>query len=78
MAETRLQIETALRASFIFPVLGPTDRERFIASARQQSWRAGEPIFFMGDIGTSMMLVQTGEVKISYPSADGRAVVSEN
>ena len=75
MADTRLQIETALRASFIFPVLGPTDRERFIASARPQSWRAGEPIFFMGDVGTSMMLVQTGEVKIGYPSPDGRAVV---
>ena len=75
MADTRLQIETALRASFIFPVLGPTDRERFIASARPQAWRAGEPIFFMGDVGTSMMLVQTGEVKIGYPSPDGRAVV---
>jgi CRP/FNR family cyclic AMP-dependent transcriptional regulator len=75
MAETRQQIEAALRASFIFPVLGPTERERFIASAHSQSWRAGEPIFFMGDIGTSMMLVQTGEVRISYPSADGRAIL---
>jgi CRP/FNR family cyclic AMP-dependent transcriptional regulator len=75
MAETRQQIEAALRASFIFPALGPAERERFISSARQQSWHAGEPIFFMGDIGASMMLVQAGEVRISYPSADGRAVL---
>ena len=75
MAETRQQIEAALRASFIFPALGPAERERFVSSARQQSWRAGEPIFLMGDVGTSMMLVQAGEVRISYPSADGRAVI---
>jgi CRP-like cAMP-binding protein len=75
MVETRQQIEAALRASFIFPALGPAERERFIASARPQSWRAGEPIFLMGDIGTSMMLVQTGEVRVSYPSAEGRAVL---
>ena len=53
MAETRREIEAALRASFIFPVLGPSERERFIGSARQQSFRAGEPIFFMGDPGAS-------------------------
>ena len=75
MAGTRHEIEAALRSSFIFPVLGPAERERFIASARPHSWRAGEPIFFMGDVGTSMMLVQTGEVRISYPSAEGRAVL---
>jgi CRP/FNR family cyclic AMP-dependent transcriptional regulator len=75
MAQTRQQIETALRRSFIFPLLGPAERDRFITSARPQSWRAGEPIFFMGDIGTSMMLVQTGEVRISCPAPDGRAVV---
>jgi CRP/FNR family transcriptional regulator, cyclic AMP receptor protein len=74
-AETRKQIEAALRASFIFPILGPNERERFIDSARQQSFRSGEPIFLMGDAGTSMMLVQAGEVRITYPSAEGRAVL---
>lgn len=75
MAETWQQIEAALRSSFIFPILGAAEREHFIASARPLSFRAGEPIFFMGDAGTSMMLVQTGEVRISYPSPDGRAVL---
>ena len=75
MAETRREIETALGASFIFPVLGQSERETFIASARPRSFRAGEPIFHMGDPGDSMMLVETGEVRISYPAPDGRAVV---
>jgi CRP/FNR family cyclic AMP-dependent transcriptional regulator len=74
-AQTQQQIDKPLRASFIYPLLGPAERDRFIASARPQSWRAGEPIFSMGEIGTSMMLVQTGEVRISYPASDGRAVV---
>jgi CRP-like cAMP-binding protein len=29
----------------------------------------------MGDPGDSMMLVETGEVRIGYPAPDGRAVV---
>ena len=74
MIETRQQIETALRGSFIFPLLGETDRDRFIASAVSRSWSAGEPIFLMRDSGASMMLVQTGEVRISYPSASGRTI----
>ncbi len=78
MGETRREVETALRASFIFPVLGPDERKRFIASARQRSFRAGEPIFRMGAPGDSMMLVETGEVTISYPAPDGRsATLSE-
>jgi CRP/FNR family transcriptional regulator, cyclic AMP receptor protein len=75
MTETRHEIEAALRASFIFPVLGATERERFIASARQRSFRAGEAIFRMGDPGEAMMLLQTGEVRIGYPAADGRAMI---
>ena len=68
MTENRQQIETALRASFIFSVLPPAERERFIASARRQSWGAGATIFSMGDPGDSMVLVESGEVRISYPA----------
>jgi CRP-like cAMP-binding protein len=74
-AKSGEEIEAALRMSFIFPLLGPAERERFIASARQQSWRAGQTIFSMGEIGTAMMVVESGEVRISYPSADGRTVI---
>jgi CRP/FNR family transcriptional regulator, cyclic AMP receptor protein len=75
MKETRDQIEAALGASFLFPLLGSQEKARFVAAARQQSWRAGAPIFSMGDPGNSMMLIQTGQVRISYPSSDGRVVL---
>ena len=69
------EIEAALRASFIYPVLGKAERERFIASARPKTYGAGETIFTMGQKGTSMMLVEQGEVRISYPASNGRSVV---
>jgi CRP/FNR family transcriptional regulator, cyclic AMP receptor protein len=75
MLETRQQIETALRASFIFPLLAPSEQDRFIAAAIPQSWSADAPIFFMGDAGASMMLVQAGEIRISRPSASGRMII---
>jgi CRP-like cAMP-binding protein len=62
-----------LRGSFLFPLLGPEERERFIAAARARSWRAGTTIFAQGDPGTSMMLVRTGSVRIGYPTPDGRS-----
>src|ERR671918_1306259 len=73
MAETRREIEDALRGSFLFPLLDPQDRDRFIAPARSRSWRAGASIFAMDDPGTSMMLVRTGAVRIGYPTPEGRS-----
>ena len=75
MYETKQQIAEALRASLIFPLLGPAESERFVGSAKARSWRAGETIFPMGAAGESMMLVQSGEVRISHPAANGRAIV---
>lgn len=73
MAETRREIEDALRGSFLFPLLGPGERDRFIAAAHPRSWRAGATIFVMDDPGSSMMLVRTGTVRISYPTPEGRS-----
>jgi CRP/FNR family transcriptional regulator, cyclic AMP receptor protein len=75
MFETRRQVETALRGSFIFSLLQPEEQDRFIAFGLPRSWTAGEPIFLMGDTGTSMMLVQTGEVRISRPSSSGKMMI---
>lgn len=72
MAETRREIEEALRSSFLFPLLDPSERDRFISAARSRSWRAGASIFVMGDPGTSMMLVRSGSVRIGYPTPEGR------
>ena len=73
MPETRREIEDALRGTFLFPLLGPGERDRFIAAARPRSWRAGAAIFVMDDPGTSMMLVRTGTVRIGYPTPEGRS-----
>jgi CRP-like cAMP-binding protein len=73
MAETRREIEEALRASFLFPLLGPDERDRFIGAAHPRSWRAGATIFVQDDPGTSMMLVRTGTVRIGYPTPEGRS-----
>jgi CRP/FNR family transcriptional regulator, cyclic AMP receptor protein len=75
MAETRREIEEALRSSFLFPLLDPQERERFLAAARSRSWRAGATIFALDDPGSSMMLVRTGSVRIGYPSPEGRSLV---
>ena len=72
MAETRKEIEDALRGSFLFPLLGPSERDRFIAAAHARSWRAGASIFVQDDPGTSMMLVRSGTVRIGYPTPEGR------
>ncbi len=72
MSETRREIEDALRRSFLFPLLSPDERDRFIAAAHPRAWRAGASIFVMDDPGTSMMLVRTGTVRIGYPTPEGR------
>ena len=73
MAEASGEIESALRGSFLFPLLGSTERDRFIAAARARSWRAGASIFIMDDPGSAMMLVRSGTVRISYPTPEGRS-----
>jgi CRP/FNR family transcriptional regulator, cyclic AMP receptor protein len=73
MTENTREVEGALRSSFLFPLLDPEERGRFLAAARAKSWRAGAPIFRFGDPGTSMMLVRSGTVRISYPSPEGRS-----
>ena len=75
MADGRREIEDALRSSFLFPLLDPAERDRFIAAARSRSWPAGATIFSLDDPGSSMMLVRTGFVRIGYPSPEGRSLV---
>ena len=75
MAETRKEVEEALRNSFLFPLLDPDERDRFIAAAHPRSWSAGTPIVAMDEPGTSMMLVRIGTVRISRPSSEGRSIV---
>ena len=73
MADDRREIADALRSSFLFPLLDPSERDRFVAAARVRSWPAGASIFALDDPGSSMMLVRTGTVRIGYPSPEGRS-----
>lgn len=75
MPETQRGIAEALQGSFLFPLLDPQERERFVRAAQSRSWRAGATIFVMDDPGTSMMLVRGGTVRISSPTPEGRSVV---
>ena len=72
MAETRREIEEALKGSFLFPLLGPAERDRFITAAHSRTWPAGASIFVQDDPGSAMMLVRTGTVRIGYPTPEGR------
>ena len=72
MLEARKDVEAALRNSFIFPLLNPEEGDRFIRSAVPLVFSPGQAIVRMGDQGTSMLLVQAGEVRISRPSPGGR------
>jgi len=66
-------LESALRGSFLFPLLDADERTRFIAAARPRNWRAGATIFVVDDPGSAMMLVRSGTVRISYPTPEGRS-----
>lgn len=73
MVSTAPELESALRGSFLFPLLDAAERARFIAAARPRSWPAGAAIFVVDDPGSSMMLVRSGTVRISYPTPDGHS-----
>src|SRR3954464_12635279 len=73
MAETRPEVEAALRSSFLFPLLDADERARFIEAAHSRTWRAGAAICVLGDPGSSMMLVRSGMVRVSHPSPEGRS-----
>ena len=63
MADTRREVDAALRGSSLFPLLDPEEQERFITAGRPRTWRAGSAICTLGDPGSSMMLVRTGLVR---------------
>jgi CRP/FNR family cyclic AMP-dependent transcriptional regulator len=59
----------------LFRGLAPDQRAGLIAHARSRKVAREENIFLMGSPGDSMMVVLTGRVYITIPSADGREIV---
>lgn len=59
----------------LFRGLAADARAGLIAQARNRKFAPEEAIFMMGSSGDSMMVVLTGQVHISMPSADGKEIV---
>jgi CRP-like cAMP-binding protein len=55
----------------LLAVLDETARHRLAASAREQTFAAGEPIIRQGAPGTSMFVIQNGRVAVSVTDGSG-------
>jgi CRP/FNR family cyclic AMP-dependent transcriptional regulator len=58
-----------------FKALDERERNDLAAYAKTRAFTANEPIFHVGDPGSSMMGVAVGTVRISLPSPKGRDVI---
>ncbi len=59
----------------LFKALGERERHDLAALARTRSFATNEPIFHVGEPGSSMMGVLVGVVRISLPAPKGREVI---
>ena len=64
-----------LRHHPLFGQLPPRVIQHLGSYMRKRTLARGENIFFKGDLGSGLMGVLSGSVKISVPSADGRDIV---
>jgi CRP-like cAMP-binding protein len=64
-----------LRDHALFGQLPPRVIEHLGSYMRKRTLARGENIFSKGDLGSGLMGVLSGSVKISVPSADGRDIV---
>ena len=54
-----------------FANLSPRDLKEVAAIVHKREYRAGEPVFYQGDPGLGMYIVQDGEVSIAILGKDG-------
>jgi CRP-like cAMP-binding protein len=54
-----------------FANLAPRDLKEVAAIVHKREYRAGEPVFYQGDPGLGMYIVQEGEVSIAIMGKDG-------
>jgi CRP-like cAMP-binding protein len=54
-----------------FANLAPRDLKEVAAIVHKREYRAGEPVFYQGDPGLGMYIVQEGEVSIAILGKDG-------
>jgi CRP-like cAMP-binding protein len=59
----------------LFEPLTPADRQKLAARAALRRYKAGQPIFRLGDPGDSLMAVASGVVRISMAGTNGRQII---
>jgi CRP-like cAMP-binding protein len=72
---TRQQILAALSDAPMFESLGPEQLDELAATARLRTYRAGQLVFEVDEVGDSLAVVADGRVKIAVRSADGGELV---
>jgi CRP/FNR family cyclic AMP-dependent transcriptional regulator len=59
----------------LFSTLSSLEIDRLVAYARLQRVRRGEVLFSKGDVGSTLIAVVSGAVKICVPSSEGKEIV---
>jgi CRP/FNR family cyclic AMP-dependent transcriptional regulator len=72
---TMLARQVGLGTISLFADLSSDELDELSSHLRRQRYARGHPIFFRGDPGTSLYLIEDGRVKITLTSADGREAI---
>lgn len=72
MTGTDAELSTLIAATALLAPLPPEDRETLSGSFVRRSYPRAETIFRTGDPGTHLYLIESGRVKITTSSAEGR------
>ncbi|HAV22535.1 MAG: hypothetical protein A3G43_06530 [Ignavibacteria bacterium RIFCSPLOWO2_12_FULL_56_21] len=65
-------VEEVLSRVPAFSILTPRELKEVAAIVHKREYRVGEPVFYQGDPGLGMYIVQEGEVSISIGDKDGQ------
>jgi CRP/FNR family cyclic AMP-dependent transcriptional regulator len=74
-ASTQEEARRLLAACTLFRDLSADERKSLVARARVRTLSIGDTVFLMGSLGDSMMAVLKGNVRISYPSPEGKEIL---
>jgi len=61
----------ALRHVPLFAALDPEDLQRVAAAATEHSWAGGDELMAQGDLGSDLVVIVEGSVRVVHRDADG-------
>lgn len=67
-----------LEKCFVFQALDEDSRAALAKHALRRTFRAGEPIFHLGDPGDSLIAIATGTVRVFLPTPQGKQIILAN